>query len=190
MDNFISPKAAELVPELVEQILSCWVDAHEDDPAYQWMRLRSLSHHQKFRLERHFKEFWLPKLIISIYQGPWESVDYTLEAAHGDTAQFRCPAFQPQLGLKDPGSWIRACWGEHSIQEPKALLRLGEGYLNDGFCKGYIINNTDLPGLESTDGWQLISFWWKEAFTALFREEEWMRRYTEKAVCNSTTVAW
>lgn len=190
MADTVQLKGIELPPELKEQILSELVDDFDDDPAQQWM-LRHLSHHQKHRVEQRFRDFWLPKLIITQYLGASVSIDYTLvrlekpsvSASDADeldyVAHFQA-TLNPLFGIKP--EYLLEMWKQHSVENPNAHLRLGEGLLNDGFRGGYIINDTELPGLQVDESGTNIRFDWHGAFNALLREEIMLRKVHDKMV--------
>lgn len=187
MADTVELKESQFPPELKEQILSRLVDDFDDDPAQQWM-LRHLSHYQKLRIEQRFRNFWLPKLIVTIYAGAWTSIDYKLVGleksspglgSDGDIAHFKATQ-DPSPRMKD--EYLLELWKEHSVETPNAHVRLGEGLLNDGFKGGYIINDTELPELRVDGNGTEIRFNWRGAFNALLREEIMLREVHDKMV--------
>jgi hypothetical protein len=175
-----------LLPELIEDVLAYHVDAYVDDPAYQWATLRKLSAFQKRRIERHFHNYWLPKLSISIYSGVNWSLDYTYEKSGTSLGEDEFVTFQhnsrqlQKWNVED--GFVRTLWAQHNINDPKAILRFGEGVLNGGIRGGYIINDSELPGLKIVDNGKSIVFKWKEALSALFREEILLRNLRSSMV--------
>lgn len=189
MADPIQEKAVKLPPELTEQILTTLVDEYDDNPAQQWT-LRHLSHHQKHRIEQRFCDYWLPKLIVTIYGGAWSSVDYKLSGLEksesasgsdgpGDVAHFQAPQEEdPRIRQE----YLVELWGGYSFENPVAHLRLGEGLLNDGFKSGYIVNDTEIPGLKVDESGSNIRFNWRGAFDALLREEIMLQKLHDEMV--------
>lgn len=191
MADTVQLKDVKLPPELTEQILSKVVDEFDNDPAQQWT-LRHLSHYQKHRIEQRFCDFWLPKLIVTIYAGAWSSIDYKLvglekpssnSASDSDmlnsVAHFQAPE-DPNSRIKQ--EYLVELWKEHSVETPNAHLRLGEGLLNDGFKGGYIVNDTELPELRVDESGIHLRFDWRGAFSALLQEEIMLRKVHDEMV--------
>ncbi|KAK2762191.1 hypothetical protein FQN54_001200 [Arachnomyces sp. PD_36] len=191
MTDAIQEKGVKLPPELTEQILSTLVDEHEDNPAQHWA-LRHLSHHQKRRIEQHFCDYWLPKLIVTIYGGAWTSIDYKLTGLEksspitdglNDVAHFQA---SEDLDSRIRQEYLKELWDGHSVESPKAHLRLGEGLLNDGFKGGYIVNDTEIPHLKVDESGTNIRFDWRGAFDALLREEIMLRKIHDEMIAEKT----
>lgn len=171
--------------ELVEQILTHHVDSHWEDPAYTWVRLRHLSSDQKHRIERHFESSWLPKLNITLYYHTRDQFEYSLvqDKANRVSADGKA-TFVFVIGPNatddtDP----KVAWDDYSVALNRNItVRLGESWLSGGCKGGYILNDTDLPGLEVLDDGRRIRFCWKGAMDELLREEMYMRRVGEELV--------
>ena len=190
----------KLPNELVEHIFSQLVDAHIDtDPAYTWVCLRQLSAHQKHTIELRFRSFWLPKISITLYAGTRHKFEYAIDdnagAANpddGDRAIFSIhrQVHSPLFGLSQdsmPGRMttrsLREAWSQYDPAVNRNItVRLGEGYLAQGCKGGYLLNDTDLPGLEVSPAGK-IRFLWKDAVNELLREEIYMRKAGDDLVC-------
>ena len=202
MAEWRSMQGVRLLPEIVEQILTLHGDSHgDDDPAYQWTQLRKLSAFQKRRIERYFHDFWLPKLIVTMYIGPSTSFDYKLAdelidnatSPGNETTVFRVGTENRNREILEDDdqreerrsrlrTLLKQGWNKYSVENPNAILRLGEGVLNDSIKGGYIINDTPLSELVVDETASTISFRWHSLFSALFREEMMLRRYTDDMV--------
>ncbi|KAK4150462.1 hypothetical protein C8A00DRAFT_36927 [Chaetomidium leptoderma] len=180
----------ELPGDLAEQILSQLVATHfHRDPAYTWACLRHLSAHQKHVIEYRFAQFWLPKLSITLYSGVRHKFEYALDKTpnpdDSDRATFSIERqiHHPLLGLSQdsvPGALTEKClrdaWDQYDPATFRNItVRLGEGYLSGGCRGGYLVNDTDIPGLQFLPG-RKIRFCWKEAMNGLLREELYMRK--------------
>jgi hypothetical protein len=185
--------------DLTEKILSQLVDIHfRRDPAYTWTKLRHTSAHQKRVIEYRFGRFWLPKLSITLYAGASHKFEYAfdLDSALPNTDADDTTTFAVQLHIHHPiavvrqesrpgkltHKYLRDAWASYNPATHRNLtVRLGEGYLGGG-CRGaYILNDTDLPGLQVLEGGK-IRFRWKEAMNELLREEMYMRRVGNRMV--------
>ncbi|KAL2020775.1 hypothetical protein VTK56DRAFT_7973 [Thermocarpiscus australiensis] len=174
----------ELPRELVGQILDHHVDDYfGNDPAYTWVQLRHVSAHQKHAIERRFEEFWLPKLNVTVYEGSSSWMDYILEDtpdSPNPTADGRVIFFLDPECSGDP----KTAWAAYKpTTHRNVTVRLGEAYLSGGCRGGYIVNDTDLPGLEVLDDGRRIRFCWKDAVNELLREELYMRRVGDEMGC-------
>ncbi|KAJ6282101.1 hypothetical protein J3E71DRAFT_381648 [Bipolaris maydis] len=192
--------------ELTDMVLTELVLLHNDDPVYQWTRLRLLSPHLKASVEQYFREFWLPKLsfAISTYGlsdpgfvvfGPPQGKSARFEKREGDASRqyvvFEAdhdPKFMTTVLRDDLVSWLHrttrpGLWSPWDNDCQKSIIvRLGEGTLNKGFTKGGIVSNTVIPGIKinvETDPWQL-SFDWKSMFTWLLTEEMLLQSFRDK----------
>lgn len=174
--------------ELVERIIDLLVDDHDQDPAYQWTTLRQTSRRQMRRIERHFLRHWVPQLTITLYSGPRCQIDYRL-SNHTSEDSFESGRARFQTlgaGVSDTHTLnnedIRSLWGQYSFENRVAHLRLGEGVLNQGMTGGYIVNDTDIVGLEvESDGLDIV-FDWRGTLNALLREEAMMRKLQTQMV--------
>ncbi|KAI0387207.1 hypothetical protein F5Y04DRAFT_78876 [Hypomontagnella monticulosa] len=163
--------------ELVERIMDLLVDDYGQDPAYQWTTLRHTTRRQMRRIERHFWNYWVPKLTITLYSGARCQIDYVRSNEDGlETSRARFRTLAPGLANPLDKKDIRALWGQYSFENRVAHLRLGEGVLNNGMTGGYIVNDTDIADLQVDDDGLGIAFNWRETLNALLREEIMMRR--------------
>jgi hypothetical protein len=208
----MSPIWRALPGDITEHILSLLVSTHfHTDPAYTWTTLRHLSAHQKRVIEHRFARFWLPRLSITLYAGVRHKIEYALDQtstptpppSHNDAADdgddkdkvvfaVQRQVHNPLLGVSQdsrPGKlaarYLRRAWEQYDPAVHRNItVRLGEGFLSGGCRGGYILNDTDLPGLEVLAGnGNKIRFCWKGAVDELFREEMFMRRVGEQMVC-------
>ncbi|KAI6089911.1 hypothetical protein F4821DRAFT_44443 [Hypoxylon rubiginosum] len=168
--------------ELVERIIDLLVDDHDQDPAYQWTTLRHTSRRQMRRIERHFLRHWVPQLTITLYSGPRCQIDYRLSDHAGadgfetGRARFQTPGASDSDTHTLSNEDIKSLWGQYGFENRVAHLRLGEGVLNKGMTGGYIVNDTDIVGLEvENDGLDIV-FDWRRTLDALLREEVMMRK--------------
>ncbi|KAK6951057.1 hypothetical protein Daesc_007586 [Daldinia eschscholtzii] len=170
--------------ELIERILDLLVDDYDQDPAYQWTILRHTARRQMRRIERHFLQYWVPKLTITLYSGPRCQIDYKVsdhacENRLGTSRvrfQTSGAGISSSLNKRD----IQTLWGQYSFENRVAHLRLGEGILKQGMTGGYIVNDTDIVDLKvENDGLDII-FDWRRTLNALLREELMMRRLQEE----------
>lgn len=185
------------LPELKEKILESVSDEYADNPALQWTYCRHLSAHQKRRLERHFREYWLPKLVITVYGGAHYQADYhflSVESNERNESRAHYRIVRP-TGIhvyKADGSGReedlleliapQESWQQYSFTNRTAHVRLGENCLNDGFLGGYIVNDTGLPGISTSDSGYEIWFDWVGAFDELLREEAMKKRVWKRMV--------
>lgn len=178
--------SVRLLPELVEQILTLHVDSFDEDPAYQWAKLRQISPYQKTRIEKRFYDYWLPELIVTVYVGSHTSFDYTLDVdASTNNYSDRIVPFhyvKQENHRERLDSSVKAQLAGHSLKTPTVHLRLGEGVLNNGMAGGYIVNDTEVTGLEIGEDCFKIRFDWRETFTALLREEMLLRKHKQEMV--------
>ncbi|KAL2261490.1 hypothetical protein VTK26DRAFT_4065 [Humicola hyalothermophila] len=98
------------------------------------------------------------------------------------------------LTLRDDVPWnledVQRAWERYDpVRMRNFTVRLGEGVLNGGCQGGYIVNDTDLPGLEVLEGGRKIRFLWKEAVGLLLQEEMYMRRKGEELFADACK-AW
>ncbi|RYP05516.1 hypothetical protein DL764_003776 [Monosporascus ibericus] len=167
--------------ELVDIILENLVDEYNSDPVYQWTTLRHISARQKRRIEKHFLEYWVPKLTITLYLGSWVQVDYksAAKASNSDCEDGIVHFQAPEGDLSDHFSQERLAtlWQHYGFENRVAHLRLGEGVLNGGIREGHIVNDTELVGLKVGEDSNTISFDWKQTMDALLREEMLMRKF-------------
>ncbi|KAF1979105.1 hypothetical protein BU23DRAFT_148135 [Bimuria novae-zelandiae CBS 107.79] len=170
-------KMPTLPAELVEEILTALVDSYNDDPAYQWNQLRNLSSFQRQCIEKHFENFWLPKLIISAFSGIWFSWEYTLDS----TDALLSEGIATYRHILDPSNSMN-----HLLQEkweypsgPAVFLRFGEGFLKRGLRGGYIVDDLEPTGLEVSNEGLTMRFNWRRTLDALFREEMLLRNHRE-----------
>ncbi len=186
--------------ELVEHTFSQLVEAHiYTDPAYTWVCLRQLSAHQKHTIELHFQSFWLPKISITLYAGTRHKFEYAIDdnagAANPDGSgrvafSVHRQVHSPIFGLSQdsrPGRltnrYLREAWNRYDPAANRNItVRLGEGYLAQGCRGGYLLNDTDLPGLQISPAGK-IRFLWKDALNELLREEIYMRKAGDDLVC-------
>ncbi|KAK3295176.1 uncharacterized protein B0H64DRAFT_459056 [Chaetomium fimeti] len=175
--------------DMTEEIFSHTVDTHFfADPAYTWTQLRRLSAHQKRVIERRFREYWLPKLTITVYAGSSRRYDYafaetptTPESADRDSVMFvlQTQIQTPLIGLNQDlnvaKKHLKKAWHMYDPATYRNItVRLGEGVLSGGCRGGYTLNDTHLPGLKLLKSGN-IRFNWKEAISELLREEMHMR---------------
>ena len=185
---------SSLPAELVERILSELTNYYADDPTTQWTYCRHLSAHQKRSLETHFRDFWLPKLVVTIYNGARFSLDYT-PVTKGYTVVSADDQFSSTLALfhanaeeaqQSQFSGLLDLWNKNSFRPCNVHLRLGENFMNDGLQGGYIVSDTGLPSLRvGTDG-RDIHFEWAGAFDEMFREEAMRSRLRDRMVSRHT----
>ena len=190
-------------PELKEKILDTLTNFYVNEPALLWTYCRHLSAHQKRALEQHFHDFWLPKLVVTLYRGCHSSADYCYVNDDKDTQSGNVqPATDPSLAnfrITEPtdrhvynqdGSRMniielvkpQESWLQYSFNTRVAHIRLGENYLKRGFEGGHIVNDTGLPGLQGNTDWSEIWFDWVGVFDELFREEIMRNRIRESLV--------
>lgn len=189
MDDSTLQAGHQLPAELTEQILSIVVNSYSDeDPAYTWTQLRRLSHFQKRRIEKYFLSFWLPKLVVTMYVGPQNPVDYTLVPTTASISASASERVVEFTHIRSRGTMpvdpecLQELWNSYSVHNPCAILRLGEGFIKHGFRGCYLMNDTPLPGLEVKKSASSIRFRWRDLFDALFREEMFLRRYMDQKV--------
>ncbi|KAI1806842.1 hypothetical protein F4811DRAFT_105191 [Daldinia bambusicola] len=171
--------------ELIERILDLLVDDYDHDPAYQWTTLRHMARRQMRRIERHFLQYWVPKLTITLYSGPRCQVDYKLSddayANHRhETSRVRFQTSGAAITNSLNKREIQTLWSQYSFENRVAHLRLGEGILKQGMAGGYIINDTDIVGLQVKNDGLDILFDWRKTLDALFREELMMRKLQDE----------
>ncbi|KAK4097633.1 hypothetical protein N658DRAFT_526912 [Parathielavia hyrcaniae] len=76
--------------------------------------------------------------------------------------------------------YLRESWDAYdSATHRNITVRLGERYLNGGCRGGYILNDTDLAGLQVL-ACGTIRFRWKDALSELLREEMYMRKVADE----------
>ena len=177
----------KLSVELIEKIFTELVDTYHDDPALQWVELRQLSAYQKRRIERHFRDFWLPKFVVTIYCGATTQLDYELVTVkkRPDSTSDNITHFSlGQAGRLDrmPSDYLPNLWKSYSFENRVAHLRLGESYLNGGLRAAYIVNDTGLPGLQVDESAKNIRFNWREALNELLREQMMLRNISPHVV--------
>ncbi|KAI0179219.1 hypothetical protein GGR52DRAFT_296932 [Hypoxylon sp. FL1284] len=192
----LQPELWQMLPlELVERILDMLVEDHEQDPAFQWTTLRHTSGRQMRRIERHFLSYWLPQLTITLYSGPRCQIDYHLSPPSSQEnsnssslatgrARFQAPDEVPVDDHAASGEDLRALWGRYGFENRVAHLRLGEGVLSHGMTGGYVVNDTDIVGLEVAHDGLAIEFDWRRTLDALLREEVMMRKLQTQMVEN------
>ncbi|RYO88861.1 hypothetical protein DL763_005824 [Monosporascus cannonballus] len=172
--------------ELVDMVLENLVDEYNSDPVYQWTTLRHISARQKCRIEKHFLEYWVPKLTVTLYSGAWVQIDYKSDAkASSSDCEDGIVHFQaPQDNLSDHVDQERltTLWHHYGFENRVAHLRLGEGVLNGGVREGHIVNDTELGGVKVGEGGMTISFDWKQTMDALLREEMLMRKFQNEMI--------
>ncbi|KAL2134413.1 hypothetical protein VTI74DRAFT_252 [Chaetomium olivicolor] len=177
--------------DVTEMILDHHVESYfMRDPAYTWTHLRHTTKHQMRAIERRFRQFWLPKMSITLYTGREGHADYAfqnLDPSSEDMAIFSMsahatmlPRAQEQEQQKHLHNAIAHAWGHYDPATNRNItVRLGEGQLNADFQGGYILNDTDLPGLQVLEPTK-ISFKWKVSINELLREEMYMRKVGDK----------
>ena len=192
---------ASLPNDVTEYIFELLVDAHfYTDPAYTWVVLRQLSQHQKRAIEIRFASFWISKLTITLYSGARHKYEYAIDE------QARLPnpdgsdqiifslqrqTHTPLLGISQdsmPGriglKSLEGAWNKYDpVHARNITVRLGEGWLSAGCRGGYLVNDTDIPGLRVLPSGR-IHFLWKKAMNELLREEMYMRNAGERLVCD------
>lgn len=198
----LSPIWRHLPGDVAELIFSDMVNSHFDtDPAYTWVCLRHLSAHLKRIIERRFGEHWLPKLSITLYGNNRDRIEYRFDTAlasnpdaDGRVTFFaehhvhvpRVNVIQVSAPGRVTGLYLHKIWGRYNpTQNRNITVRLGEGYLSGGCMGGYIVNDTDLPGLKVLNRGK-IRFLWKEAMNELLREEVYMTKVGNEMVCPPT----
>ncbi|KAK3322950.1 hypothetical protein B0H66DRAFT_217428 [Apodospora peruviana] len=199
MSVVLSPIWHHLPQEIVETILTHHVDSFIDrDPALAWVQLRQISGYQLRRIERHFRQHWLPKMSITLYSpdaGCW-SIEYFFHAFDEDNKKIVIFAAE-ELALNswpvftqgfEPAATILDVWADFArspINKRNITVRLGEGVLSGGYHGGYIVNDTDLPGLQHpprAEQGRYVQFDWMRAMNELLREEMFMRNVADKMV--------
>lgn len=175
--------------EITEEILSALVDVFDDDPAYQWTTLRQLSPHQKHRIERRFRDFWLRHVSLTLYyESTSDNTDFNFDGVSEKpgSPEMASFVFQGWGSIARPErntpELLKRYWANYTSGNRNATIRLGEGVLNGGFAGGYILNDTSLSGLEIDDAGQTVRIRWKEAINELMREEMFLRRITPSLV--------
>ncbi|KAK1764219.1 hypothetical protein QBC33DRAFT_201795 [Phialemonium atrogriseum] len=177
--------------EITEEILSALVDVFDDDPAYQWTTLRQLSPHQKHRIERRFRDFWLRHVSLTLYyESTSDNTDFNFDGVSEKpgSPEMASFVFQGWRSIARPErntpELLKRYWANYTSRNRNATIRLGEGVLNGGFAGGYILNDTYLSGLEIDDSGQTVRIRWKEAINELMREEMFLRRITPSLLDN------
>lgn len=196
----LSANWGALPNDVTEYIFELLVDAHfYTDPAYTWVSLRQLSSHQKRAIEHRFASFWLPKVSITLYSGARHKFEYDIDDKTwpqnfdgSDHVVFSLlhQIHNPLLGIDQysmPGRFgrkhLQDTWAQYDpVHLRNFTVRLGEGFLSAGCRGGYLVNDTDLPGLQVLPNLQ-IRFSWKGAMNELLREEMYMRKTGERLVC-------
>lgn len=169
--------------ELQEEILTALVDSYGDEPAYQWTQLRRLSPYQRSRIEKHFEQFWLPKVTCTVHVDVGWSLDYTFEStdaqSHDGLATFK-HALNPE---DSENICLQEAWVDQVSGEPTVILRCGESFLKRGLPGGHMISDIKLPDLELTDEGLTMRFDWRKTLDALFREEIMLEKLRDTLVC-------
>ncbi|KAJ4348009.1 uncharacterized protein N0V89_009381 [Didymosphaeria variabile] len=176
-----------LPAEIKEEILTALVEScGDEDPAYVWTQLRNLSHFQRRRIENRFESFWLPKLSITVYHGVWYSFDYAYVGPHASLtegiATYKQVPGRDGAFSKETEDLLKASTYERlNAPNPELILRFGEGFGDTGELRGgYIINDSELPGLEASEDGLVLRFDWRAALDALFREEMLLRKFRDE----------
>jgi hypothetical protein len=163
--------------ELVDSIITTYIQSYDDDPTYQWTVLRHITRYYRNKLEAHFRTFWLPKLKFTIYLSGCSrvSIDYTFSCLTGnhDVVIFR---------VGDDAPILRDFCHPFSIEDKIPIARLGEGILNHGYAGGGVLSDARLAGFRENAVGDVIEFDWKGFFTNMFCEEALMRTATRKLV--------
>lgn len=200
----------ELPRELIDTIITCLISLYDDDPAYQWTRLRLITRHHKTLIEQHFHDFWVPKLSFAAcldnsyldeyvcfkpYKEKIEALAIRDENGLPIFVAFEASHEADELIMSLGGReemWIRKVISpEHSPPyegngSKEILVRLGEGTLNKGFTKGGIVSDVVIPDAHiftGSDPWQL-RVKWRKLFSWLFREEMLLRNFRDKILEN------
>lgn len=118
----------------------------------------------------------------------WFSFDYI----HDSTDASLTEGIATYKHVEDLGSTgnaeLRANWKysrreKLSSHSPEVILRLDEGFSSRGnFRGGYIISDSELPGLEVSEDGLVLRFDWRGALKSLFREETLLRKHHEEMV--------
>ena len=160
-----------------------------------------LSAHQKRRIERRFRDFWLPRLFFTVYEGSWFSADYKLVGQEDEPVNGSANASTSQrlthFHLVEPEGFrgdrdhmrLEARWQQYRSSNRTANLRLGENYLNEGFRGGYIVDDTGLSGLRVENEAKELWFDWFGTFDQLMREEA-MRTKTRNRMLEEEMALW
>jgi len=197
----------QLPREIIDHILSALVSLYADDPAYQWIHLRCLTRFHRNHLHHHFLHYWLPKLLLTLYDGPDTYVEYCAWGLQKSTGKVRfkvkrCVGENANFEQPTPGTWwhdrlMRTTYpiGDERRRGKYIILRMGEGVLNEGYAGGGLLSDMQLPGLEVDACAANLWFDWQAAFSRLFGEEMVMQRFREKllrrfspATVNTRTV--
>ncbi|KAF2474894.1 uncharacterized protein BDR25DRAFT_112874 [Lindgomyces ingoldianus] len=180
------PTISHLPRELVDTIITTLIQSYAHDPAHQWTHLRHITRFHKTQLEKHFLNFWLPKLIITVYSSESTSVDYRAWSVSKPASTDSTARFKGREGWKDLDDEERMYWADNVWNSTRMLpsvhVRLGVGELGEGYAGGYIISDVEIPGLRTSGEGSSVWFRWMELFDCLFREEMVMRNVQGKLV--------
>ena len=177
---------AKLLPELADEVLQHHTDLYAQDPAMQWTHCRHISAREKRRIEKHFEQFWLKKLVVTINHGPWDQLDYQqLRPRPKEDSPEAYGAneirFDLNSDVRDKTDLVQL-WKDTLENPGIVILRLGENYLNRGLKSAYIVNDSGLPGLKVSGNGRFITFDWIKTFDHLLREEIMLRKTRARLV--------
>jgi hypothetical protein len=85
--------------ELVDVILSELILLCNDNPAYQWTRLRHITRYCRAQIEEHFRDFWVPKLTLTFTDAD-PGMHVTFSKHDVNTARFTA------RHVKEPHEWL------------------------------------------------------------------------------------
>jgi hypothetical protein len=183
--------------ELIDAILSELIPLCNDDPAYQWTRLRHLTRYHRAQVEQHFRKFWISKSTLT-YTDYIPGLYFTVseqDASNpkngdqgGDTdtarfaAQYRKEAYSWNVVEDWDSEYGEGPEGtEESPPQPSAVFTLGEGFLNKGYTKGGIMTHIPvIPGYKYDQHPEEICLHWKPLVSQLLCEEMLMRRFRDR----------
>lgn len=183
------PQCPDLPRELIDHIITYLIHLYDDQPTYQWIRLRYISQYHKDYMETYFLRFWIPKLTFTVSEYGW-TVRYTAR-------KIKNRPMSDIIRLKPRDGWEEIPeqmldWediimqttypvGDEKMRQKRLIIRLGQGYLHKGYTEGGLFSDIIVPGLKiDPNGGGDILFNWKLLFTALFREEMLMEEFRAK----------
>ncbi|KAI8940947.1 hypothetical protein NX059_002200 [Plenodomus lindquistii] len=194
--------------ELAHLIITHLVDLHNNDPVYQWTHLRCITRLHRAQVERHFYDFWLPRLSVihAHYNGGFQfkmAPDQPDQRSEKDIAKFQMQRqdipgtggrsitqadISNQLSLLEFHNRCRSRMAHYERdhrpfqyiqgEELPMVIRMGEGIMNRGYSGGGIITDMQLP--ELTFNASNVKFNWRLLFTNWFAEELLMQRMRDE----------
>ncbi|OAL50902.1 hypothetical protein IQ07DRAFT_405573 [Pyrenochaeta sp. DS3sAY3a] len=183
------PLCPGLPRELIDHIITDLIHLYDDQPTYQWIRLRYITRYHKDYMESYFLRFWIPKLTFTVSED-WRSIRYTARRIK-DRPMSDIIRLKPRDGWENISQSLMD-WediimqttypvGDERMRQKRLIIRLGQGYLHKGYTEGGLFSDIVVPELNiDPSGSGDILFSWKLLFTALFREEMLMEKFRAK----------